>query len=129
MKNPIQPIIKDEHGVPRFKKNELVDVLLDWAQERGFGLNEIARINFSNDDRQQFAQLIGYSLDGYSSLSYVDDDAYCVADRMFEHEETEEQARINDLQEKLDAVRIAMREPIAALYGIHPDNLLEVDDD
>jgi hypothetical protein len=36
---------------------------------------------FSNEDRQQFAQLIGYSLGGYSELSYVDDDAYKAAEK------------------------------------------------
>ena len=32
----------------------------------------------------QLAQLIGYSLSGYSELSYVDDDSYGAAEKMAE---------------------------------------------
>jgi len=38
-------------------------------------MSKIAVMDFTADDRRQFAQLIGYSLRGYSELSYVDDDA------------------------------------------------------
>ena len=64
MKNPIQPIVDG-----RFKKNAIVSHLLDWATERGMGMNELACIDFTKDDRQQFAQLIGYSLSGYGELT------------------------------------------------------------
>jgi hypothetical protein len=36
-------------------------------------------IPFSNGDREQFAQLIGYSVGGFGDLSYVSDEAYLVA--------------------------------------------------
>ena len=123
MKNPIQPIYTTEKGVLRFKENAIVRHLLDWATERGMGLNEIACMDFSKDDRQQFAQLIGYSLSGYSELmSYVDDDAYNAAAKMAEGA-PEHEARIDALQEELDAVRVALREPMARLFGVHPDDL------
>ena len=130
MKNPIQPLTKDSEGTLRFKKNAIVRHLLDWASERGMGMNELAVMNFCKDDRQQFAQLIGYSLSGYSSLqSYVDDDAYNAAAKMA-CGMTEEQARIAALQEELDAVRVALREPMARLFGVHPDDLGQnIDDD
>jgi hypothetical protein len=70
---PIQPLVKDQHGVDRFQGNTIVRYLLD---NGGLDLNDLARIPFSNEDRQQFAQLIGYSLSGYGELSYVDDAAY-----------------------------------------------------
>lgn len=69
----MQPIIKDDDGTLRFKENKIVRVLLDWATPKGMSLNELALMEFSQDDRQQFAQLIGYSLGGYSELSYVSD--------------------------------------------------------
>lgn len=123
MKNPIQPLHTTEFGVLRFKENAIVRHLLDWAAERGMGLNEIACMDFSKDDRQQFAQLIGYSLSGYSDLmSYVDDDAYNAAAKMAEGV-PEHEARLAALQEELDAVRVALREPMARLFGVHPDDL------
>lgn len=130
MKNPIQPLTEDSKGTLRFKENAIVRHLLDWASERGMGMNELAVMNFCKDDRQQFAQLIGYSLSGYSSLqSYVDDDAYNAAAKMADGL-TEEQARNAALQEELDAVRAALREPMARLFGVHPDDLGQnIDDD
>lgn len=34
-------------------------------------LNTIAAMNFGREDREQFAQLIGYSVDGFGDLSCV----------------------------------------------------------
>ena len=73
MKHPMQPLAKDEHGTLRFQQNKIVRDLLEFATSRGFGLNEIAEREYSDEDRQQFAQLIGYSLSGYGELGYVDD--------------------------------------------------------
>lgn len=74
MKNhPDQPLVKDSLGVVRFKGNKIVQFLLDDGPN---DMNRLARIPFSDEDRQQFAQLIGYSLNGYSELSYVSDEAY-----------------------------------------------------
>ena len=128
MKNPIQPLAEDSKGTLRFKENAIVRHLLD--SHPSCGMNTIARMDFSKDDRQQFAQLIGYSLSGYSELqSYVDDDAYNAAAKMAGGM-TEEQARIAALQEELDAVRVALREPMARLFGVHPDDLGQnIDDD
>lgn len=77
----MQPIIKDERGVLRFKKNGLVDVLYEHGVNTGLGLNELHCMNFTDEDRQQFAQLIGYSVSGYGSLSYVTDEAYEAAEK------------------------------------------------
>lgn len=77
MKNPIQPTLIDKHGVKRFKINKIVEYLLD--THPNVDMNTIALKGFTGDDRQQFAQLIGYSLSGYGDLSYVDDDSYRAA--------------------------------------------------
>lgn len=73
LKNPIQPVKKDKNGIPRFKKNEIVCYLLDKGP---FDLHQLAFEKFSKDDRQQFAQMIGYSVSGFSGLSYVTDECW-----------------------------------------------------
>ena len=74
-KHPRQPIVIDEYGVKRFKQNAIVRELLDRATAaKVMDLNVIALMNFSDEDRQQFAQLIGYSLSGYGELSYASEE-------------------------------------------------------
>lgn len=72
-KHPIQPLYKDPYGVMRFKENKIVSFLLDVGPN---DLNSLAFMNFSNEDREQFAMLIGYSLSGFGELSYVSDKTY-----------------------------------------------------
>ena len=72
-KHPIQPIVTDENGIFRFKSNKIVQFLLD---NGGFDMNDLAMMDFADNDREQFAQLIGYSVSGFGSLSYVSDEAY-----------------------------------------------------
>jgi hypothetical protein len=117
MKNPIQPIING-----RFKENKIVRHLLDWASERGMGPNELAVMEFSKDDRVQFAQLIGYSFGGFGSLSYVDDDTFNAAAEM-NNGLDERDARIKALQDELDELRKALQIPMARLFGLHEDDL------
>ena len=68
-KHPVQPTVTDQHGVLRFKENAIIRHLIDYGS---ISLNDIAVMNFDNDDRQQLAQLIGYSVDGYADLSFHD---------------------------------------------------------
>jgi len=124
MKNPIQPLAEDERGVLRFKANGIVRHLLD--THPACDMNKLAMLDFSDDDRQQFAQLIGYSLDGYGSLaSYVSDEAYTAAAHMAEGLD-EQAARVAALEQKLTEMRAAvdmLREPMARLLEMHPDDL------
>lgn len=123
MKNPIQPLTKDAQGVLRFKANAIVQHLLDTHPT--CDLNRLACMNFSADDRQQFAQLIGYSLSGYGELGYVTDEAYYAAENMTDGLD-EQEARIAGLEEKLATLRAAadtLREPVARLLEMHPDDL------
>jgi hypothetical protein len=80
MRNPMQLVIKDVYGVLRFKMNHIVRHLLD--THPSCGLDRLASMDFSDDDWQQFAQLIGYSLDGYGELSYVSDESFTAATHM-----------------------------------------------
>lgn len=87
MKHPMQPIVLVD-GVARFKENKIVSWLLDNGP---FGMNAIAMQKFDQDDRAQFAQLVGYSVAGAGDLSYMDDalivKADDIVDKMFKHKE------------------------------------------
>lgn len=122
-KHPIQPLVTNRNGVTRFLENKIVSALVDFSSAHGFGLNEIAKGSYSREDHQQLAQLIGYSLRGYSELGYVDDDAYNAARIMVAAGVTEEQARIAYLQTSLDDLRRSLQKPMATLFGVHPDDL------
>lgn len=76
LRHPVQPIGIAPDNIERFKRNAIVNYLLGYASRHGCDLNEIAVMEFSAEDRQQFAQLIGYSVYGYSELPYVDDKAW-----------------------------------------------------
>lgn len=121
-KHPIQPLVEDSKGVVRFKKNQIVSDLLDFAQERGFGLHEIARGKYEREDREQFAQLIGYSHSGAGDLGYVSDEVWQAALAM-QDGSTELEARNAYLRERLKTIQDGMRNTIAELYGVHPDDL------
>ncbi len=74
-RNPMQPLVQDAAGRIRFKENAIVRAFYDAAAGgRKLDLNDIARMDFTQEDRCQFAQLIGYSLSGYHELSYVSDE-------------------------------------------------------
>lgn len=66
-KHPPQRVHIDEHGVRRFVQNDIVRHLID---NGSIDLNQLARMNFSDEDWSQLAQLIGYSVSGYGDLSY-----------------------------------------------------------
>lgn len=76
--HPMQPVVVDDDGVHRFKKNAIVGFLLDAGP---FDLNKLALMPFSDEDRTQFAQLIGYSVSGAGDLSYFDSEVTRRADR------------------------------------------------
>ena len=82
-KHPVQPLVTDSEGVLRFKANAIVRYLLDNGP---FNLNDLALLPFSDEDREQFAQLIGYSLSGFGDLSYVSDETYERAESQVEHD-------------------------------------------
>ena len=125
MKHPMQPIEEDKNGVLRFKPNAIIDYLF---KQGLIDLNAIATMNFSKEDRQQLAQLLGYSLDGYSSLNYVTDQDYATAITMSEEPLSEDKARIQVLENMLSSLRDSLRQPMADLFGIHPEDLTNNDD-
>ncbi len=70
MRHGDQLKVIDEDGVVRFRENPIVRFLLDAGQ---FDLNQLACMPWSMEDRSHFAQLIGYSVNGYGDLSYAVD--------------------------------------------------------
>lgn len=116
---PLQPVYKDEHGTFRFKKNAIVRFLLD---KGGIDLNMISKKEFDQEDREQFASLIGYSLSGFAELEYVSDEAMLTSEKIAEGiDETE--ARNIVLREQLDGVRKGLKETLPHVFRIHPDDL------
>lgn len=73
-----QPLAYDTSGVLRFRPNRLVMWLVEHAERTGLSLNDLAARaqteGVTNADECQLAQLLGYSVQGYLDLSYVDDE-------------------------------------------------------
>jgi hypothetical protein len=65
--HPMQPLVWDG-DIIRFKENKIVNFIKEWARENGMGLNELAMMPFSEEDWEQFYQLIGFSVSGYGDL-------------------------------------------------------------
>lgn len=81
-KQPMQPVHIDSSGRARFVENANVRFLLDEASAgRKCDLNDLTKRDFPQEDWEQFAQLIGYSVAGYGTLSYVSDRTYAMACR------------------------------------------------
>ncbi len=123
--HPIQPLAKDANGVLRFRKNQIVSDMLDAAEKHGMDMNTIARADYSDEDRRQFAQLIGYSLSGYSELrSYVDDAAYAAAvEKSKGSKRTDAEIERDHYRGELRALKKALQKPMARLFEKHPDDL------
>ncbi|MNF25504.1 hypothetical protein D3C85_113630 [compost metagenome] len=82
----------------RLDANKIVCHLLNHG---GITWDDLAALDFSVEDREQFSQLIGYSLSGFGELSYVRNDTYEAAAKMAEFGLSETQARIAHLEGEL----------------------------
>ena len=126
-KHPIQPLEKDDDGVVRFKKNAIVRFLLDAGP---FDLNQIAMMkSICIDDRVQFAQLIGYSHSGAADLSYFDDETWEAAEFMFNSGLSEDKARIQYLEERIEELKESLKIPVkmcAEMFGIHESDIWDL---
>ena len=125
MKHPIQPIVKDSHDVLRFKENKIVRYLLD---NGGIDMNKLATIPFDQNDSEQFAQLIGYSVSGFGDLSYVSKETLAIADSMCLPEnmlKSPLELQNEYLRGELKAVREGMVSAVARLFGQDEEELRE----
>lgn len=73
--HPIQAIFNDA-GVIRFRRNAIVRYLLDFGP---FDMNHLMDLPFDQYDREQFAQLLGYSVSGFGDLPYASSDVVAKA--------------------------------------------------
>ena len=108
---PIQPI-KDNRFIP----NRIVQYLLD---NGGIDLNQLAYRDFTDQERMQFAQLIGYSLGGFSDLSYVDDETYGAAQLTGI---PDLHARNQVLREKIKEIKKGLKIAASAAFEMSPDD-------
>jgi len=75
--HPMQKLVIVD-DVVRFRKNLLVEYLLSAGP---FDLNHLSCLpNIPKEDWEQFAQLIGYSVSGFGSLSYATDEVVAKSD-------------------------------------------------
>lgn len=117
--HPTQPRYLSPGGVLRFKPNKIVCHLLD---KGGIDLNQLSLMGFDAKEWQQFAQLIGYSVSGYSDLSYVDDTARALANSKERDDVPEAVKRVDILEDKLKEVRKLLRDGLGELFEKHPDD-------
>ena len=111
--HPIQPLVEDADGVLRFKKNAIVSYLIDNGR---ISLSDLAQLEFSREDREQFAQLIGYSLSGFSELGYARAETCEAAEQMYKDKElSSANARIAALRAQLKEARGALKRLVRAL--------------
>jgi hypothetical protein len=121
--HPIQPLVTTESGVVRFKENRIVNHICEVAEKHGTGMNELARMDFSKEDREQFAQLIGYSASGFCTLSYVQPETILAVDKMMESGGSALVAENVALKEELRSLKDQLRPLVSSLFNIHPDDL------
>lgn len=126
LKNPIQPLFEDENGTLRFKSNSIVEYLV---REGKADLNQIAMMDFSQDDREQFSQLHGYSLSGFGGLGSTTNETYYAAVKMHENPELNElQARYDALLEQFEGLKEAIQAPMKLLAEVAHDYELDIDE-
>ncbi len=114
-KHPIQPLELDDHGVLRFKANAIVDYCV-----KQVGLNQLAvlfRVGQAEhaDDWNQLAQIIGYSHSG--SPSYLGEEAWSAAGRMYNEGMSEAEARAVALTELLADAKDRIAKAVDVLNG------------
>lgn len=118
--HPSQPIAPDEKGNERFVSNAIVKFLL----ERGaFTINDLEELPFSRKDWVQFAQLIGYSLNGFTTLPYVEPSDISAALAPNNTKPTGVEIKLKHAEIKLKNIKSSMRDAVSAIYDIHPDDL------
>jgi hypothetical protein len=120
--NPIQPTYTDDLGTVRFKPNSIVEVIFENCP---YNLTDLAKRHFTQTDREQFAQLIGYSVSGFNDLYYASTQTVEAVDRMRQDSDlTSQQARILYLENQLRHLTDLIRDLSVATFQIHPDDLV-----
>ena len=115
VKHPIQPLVADEHGTVRFKKNAIVAYLARGKQ------NELTMLRFDSDDYAQLEQLTGCSLGHYCDSPHVSPEEYRAAELTYSRGLTPDQARVQALESELAELRKAARAAVEQLNELLPE--------
>ena len=115
---PIQPTLGG-----RFIPNRIVEKLLETST---LDLNDIARMDFNHQERMQLAQLIGYSVSGFGTLSYVDDETYETVISLDSSPEKDQlQAGYDVLIDKFDEVKGHLAQTCSLVFEKHVDDFTQ----
>lgn len=113
MSFPLQPIDIDAFGVKRFRKNVIVEFLLD---ECSHSLNELPlKLNYEKyqEDWEQFAQLIGYSISGFCDLPYVKSETANAVSTLAANDGMDANlAKIKALEQQLETIKLTLKDLI-----------------
>lgn len=120
VKHPFQPLYLDDHGTLRFKPNKIINYLFE---TRKLDLNAIASMPFPVEDREQIAQMLGYSHSGFGDLSYVTNETW-YASRNASKFDSSLQARYNAVCNELAELKKTIKQ-----HRDDFDNLLAHDED
>ncbi|BAO89009.1 hypothetical protein [Caballeronia cordobensis] len=71
--HPLQQVYVDDTGEPRFRANAIVQHLLTHGSIRW---DQILRMDFSLADREQIAQMLGYSIERYNELHWISQESF-----------------------------------------------------
>lgn len=124
-KHPMQPLeLVDD--VLRFKQNNAVNALYEIFKEKT-GMDPwhtmLSHPEVTKEDLCQFAQLIGYSHSGTTSLNYMDDQTWYAAQTVYNDGIPELEARNNYLEKKVRRITSRMRKLASLIFKIEPEDL------
>ena len=106
MSQPIQPIVL-VNNVKRFKANEIVKLLASTHPK--FDANTLAMMNFTQEDREQFEQLCGVSLQYAADCSYFSKVTLDAAELMHEENIDKEAAIVRALRSENKRMLTALK--------------------
>jgi hypothetical protein len=117
---PIQPLTRNNPtGELCFRGNAIVRYLFERSSFSLYQLLHLAEV--PAEDREQFAQLIGLSVS--EAQDCLSNETQAAVRQMDRTGISEQEARINYLRERLDALTTAFKGPVSLLYDIPIDVL------
>lgn len=116
-KHPIQPPVV-VNGIDRFKENPIINWMLNKGKKsEKFDMNDIAYEFVDTEHYQQFLQLIGYSLSGFPGNESIRNVAYA----MLESGKSEQDAKIEYYEKKLEDIKSTLRPVYEAAFDGYED--------
>jgi len=120
MTQPIQPLTrKNSTGQLCFRGNAIVRYLFEHSSSTLYQLLHLAEA--PAEDREQFAQLIGLGVS--EAEDWLSQETQAAVRQIDRTGISEQEARLNYLRERLEAVNAAFKGPVALLYDVPADAL------